>query len=73
MPRLQDANHDRLTRAGVTEREADVLWAVAERLRNREIAVELGITEGTVKVFLHSIFEKLGVSNRTELALRSKD
>jgi two-component system nitrate/nitrite response regulator NarL len=57
----------------LSPREAEVAALVAKGLRNREIAVELGITEGTVKVFLHSIFDKLGVSNRTELALRSKD
>ena len=42
-------------------------------LRNREIAKELGVTEGTVKVYLHSIFEKLGVKNRTELAIRAEE
>ena len=57
----------------LSPREAEVMALVAKGLRNREIALELGITEGTVKVFLHSIFEKLGVSNRTELALRSRD
>jgi len=45
----------------------------ARGLRNREIAEELGVTEGTVKVYLHSIFEKLGVSTRTELARRVAD
>lgn len=56
----------------LSPRETEVMALVAKGLRNREIAAELGITEGTVKVFLHSIFEKLGVSNRTELALRSR-
>lgn len=57
----------------LSPRETEVMALVAKGLRNREIAVELGITEGTVKVFLHSIFDKMGVSNRTELALRSRD
>ena len=34
---------------------------------------ELGVTEGTVKVYLHAIFEKLGVKNRTELAIRADE
>ena len=39
-------------------------------LRNREIAERMGVTEGTVKVYLHNLFVKTGVSTRTELALR---
>lgn len=42
-------------------------------LRNRDIAERLGVTEGTVKVYLHSVFEKTGVANRTELAIRAPD
>jgi two-component system, NarL family, nitrate/nitrite response regulator NarL len=54
----------------LTDRERAVSALVAEGRRNREIAEELGIAEGTVKVYLHGIYEKLGLSNRTELALR---
>ena len=42
-------------------------------LRNREIAEQLGVTEGTVKAYVHAIFEKLGVNNRTELAIRADE
>ena len=38
-------------------------------MRNRQIASNLGMTEGTVKVHLHTIYQKLGIDNRTELAL----
>jgi two-component system nitrate/nitrite response regulator NarP len=58
--------------AAVTTRERAVIELVAQGLRNREIAQELGMTEGTIKVYLHRIYEKLQVSNRTELALLSK-
>jgi len=38
-------------------------------LRNREIADALAMSEGTVKVYLHTMYQKLGIKNRTELAL----
>ena len=57
----------------LSKREKAIAGLVARGLRNREIASELGMTEGTVKVYLHRIYEKLGVSSRTELAIFSKD
>ena len=51
-------------------RELLVARAVAMGLRNREIAERLGLTEGTVKVYLHNLYAKVGISSRTELALR---
>lgn len=54
-------------------RERELIRFVRQGLRNREIAQELGVTEGTVKVYLHGIFEKLGVSSRTELAVRADE
>jgi DNA-binding NarL/FixJ family response regulator len=38
---------------------------------NREIARVLGVSEGTVKVHLHRVFQRIGVANRTQLAARS--
>jgi len=55
--------------SSLSQRERSVAELVVKGLRNRDIAAELGIGEGTVKVHLHKIFEKLGVSSRTELAL----
>ena len=54
-------------------RERQLVDFVRRGLRNREIAEQLGVTEGTVKAYLHAIFEKLGVSNRTELAIRADE
>lgn len=54
-------------------RERAIARLVRAGLRNREIADELGLTEGTVKVCLHRMYEKLGVSNRTELAMLGPD
>jgi len=59
--------------ADLTARERAIVALIAQGLRNREIASELGITEGTVKVYLHRIYEKLGVGSRTELAIFAKD
>ena len=55
----------------LTRRERELIELVRQGLRNRDIAAELGVTEGTVKVYLHAIFDKLQVDNRTELALRA--
>jgi two-component system nitrate/nitrite response regulator NarP len=60
-------------RTPLAPRERELIRFVRRGLRNREIAEELGVTEGTVKVYLHAIFEKLGVKNRTELAIRADD
>lgn len=57
----------------LTRRERELIELVRQGLRNRDIAAELGVTEGTVKVYLHAIFDKLRVENRTELALRAAD
>ena len=46
---------------------------VAKGLRNKEIATELSITEGTVKSYLHSIYEKLEVKGRVELTLLAQE
>ena len=57
----------------LTPRERELVELVRQGLRNRDIASQLGVTEGTVKVYLHAIFDKVGVDNRTELAMRAKD
>lgn len=57
----------------LTKRERELVDLVRQGLRNRDIAVQLGVTEGTVKVYLHGIFERVGVDNRTELAMRAAE
>lgn len=59
--------------AALTPRESDVVRRVAQGRRNKEIARDLGISEGTVKMHLHNLYEKLGVSSRTELAIFARD
>jgi DNA-binding NarL/FixJ family response regulator len=55
----------------LTVREKQVVALVALGMQNKEIAFELHLTAGTVKQYLNLIFRKLGVSNRTELAVWS--
>ena len=55
--------------ATMTPREAEVANLVSQGLANKVVANQLGIGEGTVKVHLHNIYQKLHVSNRTGLIL----
>ncbi len=60
-------------RRTLTSRELRIVRMAATGLHNREIAEELSITEGTVKVHLHNIYEKLGVTGRVELTNLARD
>jgi len=53
----------------LSDREKEVVQLVAQGFHNREIGEKLFISEQTVKNHLHNIFDKLGVSDRLELAL----
>ncbi|MFP5379158.1 MAG: response regulator [Vicinamibacteria bacterium] len=57
---------ERGARVQLTPRELGVLRELAVGRANKEIAAGLGISEGTVKVHLAHLFDKLGVSSRTE-------
>jgi DNA-binding NarL/FixJ family response regulator len=60
-PKLQPLN----------EREQRILTLVAEGASNKDIAVDLNLSERTVKNYLSIIFQKLQVNNRTEAAIRA--
>ncbi|HEY4086969.1 MAG TPA: response regulator transcription factor [Bryobacteraceae bacterium] len=53
----------------LTKRERQLASLLAQGLKNKEIAYRLGITEGTVKVYLSRLYGKLGVNDRFDLAL----
>ncbi|HEU5022320.1 MAG TPA: response regulator transcription factor [Bryobacteraceae bacterium] len=55
-------------RVTLTPREREIVLLLRRGLRNKQIASEMGITEGTVKIYLFRLFHKLDVRNRFELA-----
>ena len=57
----------------LTPREIEIVRMVAAGLRNKEIADSLSISEGTVKIHLHHIYEKLHLVGRLELALYAQE
>ncbi len=63
------ARPERYPRSELTPREHQVLEMVEQGFKNKEIALELGIRPGTVKIHLKHIFEKTGVRGRYGLAI----
>ena len=57
---------ERVTRVELTPRELSALRLLADGQSNKEIAAALGISERTVKTHLGHLFDKLGVTSRTE-------
>src|SRR4249920_896757 len=65
---LASAPRDR-ERSPLSQREREIVALVAQGFKNKEMAEKMFISEQTVKNHLHNIFDKLGVSDRLELAL----
>jgi two-component system nitrate/nitrite response regulator NarL len=67
--RLQE-HHAEIARVSevLSPREIEIMLRVAEGLSNKEVGRQLNISEGTVKMHLHSIYQKIHVTNRTSLA-----
>lgn len=57
----------------LTPREREIIRMVAQGLRNREIGQRLFISEGTVKIHLHNVYDKLGLDGRLELLLYAQE
>jgi DNA-binding NarL/FixJ family response regulator len=70
-PRLPHEPKDpaKLLGRPLTVRERQIVRCVCEGKLNKEIAHQLHLAEGTVKAFMSTIFSKVGVSNRTALAI----
>ena len=69
LEKLLRQEHSRQTARDIlTPREIEIVRMVSSGLGNREIGEKLFITEGTVKTHLHSVYEKLGVKGRVQLA-----
>lgn len=66
------ANSERRSAPRLTPREKEIVHHVCGGLKNKEIAMALAITAGTVKVHLMHIFEKTGVKDRFELAVHGR-
>jgi DNA-binding CsgD family transcriptional regulator len=60
-----------MTRVQLTQREMAVLRLVAGGKSNREVGESLFISEGTVKIHLSHLFEKLGASSRTDAVAKA--
>jgi len=67
--RISNADRKGRERSPLSQREREIVALVAQGFKNKEIAEKIFISEQTVKNHLHNIFDKLGVSDRLELAL----
>jgi DNA-binding NarL/FixJ family response regulator len=65
-PIIAERLSQRVPRPELTARELDVLNQIVKGLSNKEIASTLNITEGTVKLHVHKVLEKLKVADRTQ-------
>jgi DNA-binding NarL/FixJ family response regulator len=55
---------------GLTRRETEALHLVGAGLSNKEIAWQLGLSVGTVKLYVHHVLQKTGARSRSELVVR---
>ncbi|OWV84690.1 hypothetical protein ATY79_11300 [Rhizobium sp. R693] len=70
MRALLDVNSTVATNSRLTERQWAVAKAIQRGMANKDIALELDLSESTVKVHIRNIMKKLGASNRTEVACK---
>lgn len=64
---------DRPATHALTQRQWDVLNCLREGKSNKQIAYELGLSEGTVKIHVTAIFKSLGVKNRTQAVIAASE
>lgn len=68
---ITEANEDLL--ADMTDREKEICTLLSKGLNNRQIADELYISEGTVKNYISSIYDKTGIHDRSKLIVAMKE
>lgn len=73
LSRMMQRNEAQVLAENLSPREREIVAMVAEGMRNKEIASKLSISEGTVKTHLHTIYRKLNVDGRVELAVYAVD
>jgi DNA-binding NarL/FixJ family response regulator len=66
---ILSARREERSEPAITDREREILELLRRGLANKEIAAQLGITVKTVKAHLSSLFQKIGVMDRTQAAL----
>lgn len=66
-------NTPSLFQSGLTERELDVLWFIAQGTSNKVIAFELGLSENTIKVHVQNLLRKLQLSSRTQASIYANE
>jgi two-component system, NarL family, response regulator LiaR len=69
LPQLLEEPDEPPSGTNLTARERDILPLLASGLTNKGIARELGLTEGTVRIYVSAILTKLGAANRTEASV----
>lgn len=60
---------ERIDKSNFTEREIEIIEAIADGLSNKEISSKLFISEGTVKNYISNILNKTGLNHRTQIAI----
>jgi len=83
MSKLLHLGHNAVERRGrqrgssnysaLSPREREVMLHAANGIANRAIARELNVTEGTVKLHLHRVYQKLGIKSRFALAVLARN
>jgi DNA-binding NarL/FixJ family response regulator len=65
----RDRRYGSASYAALSPREREVMFLAANGFANKEIARELKVTEGTIKLHLHRVFQKLGIKSRFALTV----
>ncbi|ASW42473.1 response regulator transcription factor [Clostridium isatidis] len=67
--KMKAESKNKIDKEKFTERELEIMKLIAEGLSNKEISKKLFISEGTVKNYITSIFQKTGLTHRTQIAI----